>query len=237
MTTTTITRGSEWSDENLKSSWGEIDSAYDNKAVERKLSDMVTKRFAELAPDSVSWILYTSEVIGDVTEDYSDIDLDVLRQQAHDEIYQQWTNGDINIEDCLIIKNYEAKIVGETTGGMTVLQIYINDFLFWSHNYLDNGATDQYYRDAMRQAFDDALACADVETWAEFEYDENGEKVVIDYSYTSTTWEIASYNPATGWLFNDPKSDGQAYDFISNNKDRIPEEILKKWADYMGFEQ
>lgn len=102
MTTTTITRGSEWSDENLKSSWGEIDSAYDNKAVERKLSDMVTKRFAELAPDSVSWIPYTSEVIGDLTEDYSDIDLDALRQQAQDEIYQQWTNGDINIEDCLI---------------------------------------------------------------------------------------------------------------------------------------
>ena len=101
MTTTTIARGSEWSDENLKSSWGEIDSAYDYKAVERKLSDMVTKRFAELAPDSVSWIPYTSEVIGDVTEDYSDIDLDALRQQAQDEIYQQWTNGDIDIEDCL----------------------------------------------------------------------------------------------------------------------------------------
>lgn len=129
------------------------------------------------------------------------------------------------------MKKYEAKIIGETSAGMTGLEIYVNGELYWSNNYFENGATQSYYKEGLRQIFDDAMACDEVESWAEFEYDEENNRVVEQLDNYDTTWVVASYTPENGWNFEEPCNDGQSADFIAYNKDRIPADVVEAWEN------
>jgi hypothetical protein len=129
------------------------------------------------------------------------------------------------------MKNYESRIIGEMSAGMTALEVYVDGELYWSHNYFAHGATSQYYAEALRKIYDDAMDCATVEEWADWdEYDEEGKPIVEAYDTSETTWLVASYTPENGWNFEEPFPDGQAYDFIEANKDRIPESTLDEYA-------
>jgi hypothetical protein len=134
-------------------------------------------------------------------------------------------------------KSIEARIIGETSAGMTALEIYVNDELYWSHDYFAQGATEQYYREALRKIYEDAMDCVTVEEWAEWEYDAEGDPIIEDYDTSDTTWIVASYKPETGWTFAEPTNDGQSYHFIEANADRIPAEVIESWTDFLGIEE
>lgn len=127
------------------------------------------------------------------------------------------------------MSRYEARVIGETSGGMTALEIYKDGELYWSHDYFSGGATDSWYKKGLRQIFDDAVNCGSVEEWAEWDYDDDSEKVIDDYDTEPTTWIVAIYRPESGWEFSDPRNDGQSKDFIKYNADRIPSDVVEKW--------
>ena len=126
---------------------------------------------------------------------------------------------------------YEARIIGETSAGMTALEIYVNGQLFWSNNYFADGATQSWYQQGLRQIFDDAMACESVEEWAEWQYDDDGNKIVEKMNNAETTWNVAWYTPENGWTFENPRNDGRSHDFITYNKDRIPADVVAQWED------
>jgi len=101
MTTTVIARGSDWgifANHGVYANWGDIDGDANYDATYKMLGDMVVARFEELCREKnihASWTPYTSEVIGDIDQDLEDGILDELRQQASNEIWQKWTDGDI----------------------------------------------------------------------------------------------------------------------------------------------
>ena len=127
--------------------------------------------------------------------------------------------------------SYEARIIGETSAGMTAIEIYIDDELYWSNNYFENGASSSWYADGLRQIFDDAMACDTVCYWAEWdEFDDDGNPAPEEYDTSNTTWIVATYKPESGWNFTEAINDGQSYDFIQANKDRIPADVLADWT-------
>lgn len=102
MTTTVLTRGSDWgifANHGVYANWGDCDGDVNYDATYKKLGDMVVSRFHELCRNqeiNASWIPYTSEVIGDIDQTFDDGLLDELREQASAEIWEKWTNGDID---------------------------------------------------------------------------------------------------------------------------------------------
>lgn len=109
MTTTVLTRGSDWgifANHGVYANWGECGEGADENATYKMLGDMVVARFEELCDENdidARWYPHTSEVIGDIDQDFDrfedDYDgngiLDQLRIQATEEIFQKWTDGDI----------------------------------------------------------------------------------------------------------------------------------------------
>jgi hypothetical protein len=126
-------------------------------------------------------------------------------------------------------KKFEARIIGETSGVMTGLEIYIDGELCWSRSYFASGATGAWYRQGMRQSYDDAMACETVENWAEHERDDNGELIIEALDVHDTTWIVATYRPEVGWHYNTPRNDGQSRDWIKANADRIPDTVVAAW--------
>lgn len=124
---------------------------------------------------------------------------------------------------------YEAKIIGETSAGLTAVEIYKNKNIIWSMDFFAQGASAQGYIDGLRAAYDTAIDCANVESWME------NDSPPITYSNDETAWAIASFTPTEGWKFADPQNDGQAWDFIKTNADRIPTEIVNAWAAEFGI--
>lgn len=124
---------------------------------------------------------------------------------------------------------YEAKIIGETSAGLTAVEIYKNNTLIWSLDFFAQGATFQGYIDGLREAYDTATDCANVESWMD------DGPIPITYSNDDSAWVIASFTPAEGWKFADPQNDGQAWDFIKTNADRIPTKIVNAWAAEFGI--
>lgn len=125
------------------------------------------------------------------------------------------------------MENFTAKIIGEKSAGLTAIEIYKNDDLIWSMDFFEMGASDKRYHDGIRQAYDTAMDCADVESWADNLHDEQ-----VCFNDSDTTWIVAEYSPDTGWKFSDPEHDGQAWDFIKINSDRIPVDIVRAWEDF-----
>ena len=102
MTTTVLTRGSNWgvfANHGVYANWGECGEGADVDATYEMLGDRVVDRFHELADErgiNAHWSPGTSEVIGDVGQDIDDGLLDQLRKQAAAQISEQWTNGEID---------------------------------------------------------------------------------------------------------------------------------------------
>lgn len=89
MTTTVVARGAEWSSSTLHDGWGDVTDAQVTE-----LCKLVTVRFERLADRAgynVVWLPSTSEVVGpvqDVYDDCGDCELDAIRDQARDEVWQ-----------------------------------------------------------------------------------------------------------------------------------------------------
>lgn len=101
MTTTVIARGSDWGifgNHGVFANWGDCGDGANEDATYKMLGNMVVARFEELCRDEdihASWNPYTSEVIGNINQDIEDGKLDELRDQATEEIWEKWANGDI----------------------------------------------------------------------------------------------------------------------------------------------
>ena len=124
-----------------------------------------------------------------------------------------------------------AKIIAETSAGMTALEIYQDDVLVWSHNYFANGATQDWYKRGMRQIIDDAQACVDWEDFEGCDLGEGGGVVLQDCA--ATTYVLMTFIPSKGWNtdVDDFDGDAQASDLIRANRDRRPAEIIALIAD------
>lgn len=90
MTTTVLTRGSEWSASTLHDGWGDVTDTQ-----VKQLSCLVCSRFEELAKDAgylVSWFPFISEVRGDVDlnahDDTEGCVLDDIREQATQDVWE-----------------------------------------------------------------------------------------------------------------------------------------------------
>ena len=89
-----------------------------------------------------------------------------------------------------------AKLIGERSAGMTVVEIYDGANLVWSHMYFADGATQRGYISGLCQAYDDMVGCADVGLYEGCDIDEDGE--VIQYSDDDTSGTILEYDSETG---------------------------------------
>jgi len=108
-----------------------------------------------------------------------------------------------------------SALIGETSAGGLWLHIYRDGELVYSHDYFANGATDSYYKSALRQAIDDMLAMEDYGDW------EGND--MIDYNDGDTTLETLTFDGAKWELVGrDTISD----DVIRVNKDRLPASII-----------
>lgn len=57
----------------------------------------------------------------------------------------------------------KAKLIGESSAGMTAVEIYDNtNNLVWSKRYFEYGATAQGYKTGMLDAYNDMINCGDV---------------------------------------------------------------------------
>ena len=107
-----------------------------------------------------------------------------------------------------------SALIGETSAGGLCLHIYRDGDLVYSHDYFANGATDSYYKSALRQAIDDMLAMEDWESWEDSD--------MIDYNDGDTTLETLTFDGAKWELTGrDTISD----DVIRENKDRLPDSV------------
>jgi len=96
----------------------------------------------------------------------------------------------------------KAKLIGESTGGMTAVEIYNGATLVWSHSFFSDGATERGYIDGLKQVIDDMLACEDVADFEGGEFDDSGNPVLIDDA--DTTGVVCEYDGAAGkWTAGD----------------------------------
>lgn len=129
------------------------------------------------------------------------------------------------------IDDIEARIIGETSAGLTAIEIYRADTLIYSHDYFANGATDAEYKAGLLESYDDAMACEDCESW------DGCDDGTPHYDDADTTHVIATYSPRTGWTVEIPEhygSDCQSYDWINANRDRLPADAVAAWDKYYG---
>jgi len=115
-TTTTAIQGSDWSDNRLYENWGEIPESEsgqepDYEATYQKCGDLVVAKFHSLVRDvdpTLYWNPQLSRVDGEIktpaTGDsfemlYSwpdNFDLEGIREEAYEVVYNQWINGEID---------------------------------------------------------------------------------------------------------------------------------------------
>ena len=107
ITTITINRGSEWgifANEGAFANWGEIDDPdADYDETYEMLGNMVVERFEAIAREhncQCSWIPGSSEVIDDIDcpyhgQDEIETNTNDWLEQAQDEIFKKWCDGDI----------------------------------------------------------------------------------------------------------------------------------------------
>lgn len=110
--------------------------------------------------------------------------------------------------------NITAKLIGESSGGFTAVQIYKNDTLVWSHEYFPNGASEYLYNIVMEyNVLDDMENCELYHEYEGCDRDENGE--VIDYDTEKTTGVMLEYNNDTGfWTIGENL--GQGWEAVDN---------------------
>ena len=103
----------------------------------------------------------------------------------------------------------KAKLIGESSCGMTAIEIY-NDqgSLVWSNIYFDDGCTNDGYITGMCQVFDDMIKCNDVDQYDGGCFEEyNGstrEFTPIFIDTALTTGVICEYDGTSGeWAGGD----------------------------------
>lgn len=95
----------------------------------------------------------------------------------------------------------KAKLIGESSAGMTAVEIYDNPgTLVWSHRWFDDGATGSGYIKGLCDAWDCMVDCADVDVFEGGAFDEDGDPIAFDdgattgvmleYDGDSKTWTI-----------------------------------------------
>lgn len=123
------------------------------------------------------------------------------------------------------MNSYRAELIGETSAGLTAIQIYVNNTLYWSTNFFENGSTRANYKQGLRRAYDTAMNCDTVVNWSELENDP------VDYLVDDTCYVVATYTPNDGWEISDPAThDGQSVDFFIENDDRLPLSDVLAWT-------
>lgn len=101
------------------------------------------------------------------------------------------------------IQKMKAYLIGESTGGMTAVEIYDNnDQIVWSNEYFERGVTAKGYIDGLKQVIDDMIGCADVEQYDGGLYDDDGNPIAIDSSDT-TGWIVGYDAQDKTWWLND----------------------------------
>lgn len=123
---------------------------------------------------------------------------------------------------------YVACLIGETTGGLTAVQVYRDDHLVWSMDYFSRGATNRQYIDGLRLAYNDMAVADTVVDWDCGDRDDDGEPV--DYLASPTAWIVATC--CGGMLRFCAASrlwDTQSVDFVRHNADRIDSAIVAQW--------
>jgi hypothetical protein len=93
-------------------------------------------------------------------------------------------------------KKIVAKLIEETSGGSWSVEIYEDDHLVWSHDYLQNGATKNEMERIRKQIISDMLRC---EKWRDFEgcdQDNNGNVLsqlgstsIVTLIYDAGCWQ------------------------------------------------
>lgn len=121
----------------------------------------------------------------------------------------------------------EARLIGETSAGMTAVEIYEDDELVYGIDFFENGATHEWYEKAMRLAYDTMMDAVDWRGWRDDAeaLDENGEPRPQDTA--STTFVAWSWTPEGGWKFH--QRDGQTSDWVDRNRDRLPTDQLAEF--------
>lgn len=97
--------------------------------------------------------------------------------------------------------NATAKLIGESSGGMTAVEICEDGKLVWSHRWFDDGCSTAGYLSGLRDAIDCMRRAAD---WSGFdggEYDEDGDPVSMDDG--STTGVMLVYDTSSGWALGE----------------------------------
>jgi len=111
----------------------------------------------------------------------------------------------------------KAQIIGETSAGMIAVMIFENGELVWSHDYFANGATEKHYHEMMKQAREDAEACADWRDYDGCDTDEDDE--IVDYTVYDTSWVVAEYVDGEWAAGDELQNDGMAEDFLRHHLD------------------
>lgn len=106
----------------------------------------------------------------------------------------------------------KARLIGESSAGMTAVEIYKDDTLVWSHIWFEQGATTQGYIRGLCEAWDCMLDCNDYDQFEGGLYDEDGEPVPVDDS--STTGVILEYDGRTWKAGEDARRMGQSEEIL-----------------------
>lgn len=88
-----------------------------------------------------------------------------------------------------------AKIISERTAGGLWIEIWVSqnekDYLVFSHDYFESGATERQYRERLEQAKNDAEACLG---WAEWEgCNRDSDSAIVCPSDGLTTYVVAEF--------------------------------------------
>lgn len=111
-------------------------------------------------------------------------------------------------------KKIKALLIGESSAGLTAVEIYNGDELVWSHDYFAQGATSSYYDEVNnKQIQDDMINCDDYLNYDGCDYDEDGE--IVCYSDAETAGIVARYDSEGGFKFG-VDDFGQTGDVVIN---------------------
>ena len=111
-------------------------------------------------------------------------------------------------------KKIKALLIGESSAGLTAVEIYNGDELVWSTNYFSMGATVSHYAEVNnKQVQDDMVNCEDYLNYDGCDYDDDGK--VVCYSDAETAGIVARYDRDGGFRFGTDDY-GQTGDVVIN---------------------
>lgn len=116
----------------------------------------------------------------------------------------------------------KAELIGETSAGATIVQIYEDGELVWSHDYFATGASGSEYTETLKnQVYDDMTNAADWRQYDGCDRDDDGD--VIDHR--GKTHKVAwAWTPESGFEF--VSRVGQSDEFAALNDERLPDEQM-----------